>query len=164
MRGFVIHSRHMTLDNMYTITTESDMEKFAQILGQEILNTTSGSRIIGLSGDLGVGKTTLIQFLGKYFGVIEHMTSPTYVIMKKYPIEKEKFSSFVHMDTYRILESDEDHFGLQEILQDMHAVVCIEWPEKVAQFLQGIPMMHIYITLDYKDDTPIRTITIKNIV
>lgn len=154
----------MTLDDIYTITTESDMEKFAHTLGQEILNTTSRSRIIGLSGDLGVGKTTLIQFLGKYFGVTEPMTSPTYVIMKKYSIEKEKFSSFVHMDTYRILESDEDHFGLQEILQDMQAVVCIEWPEKVTQFLQGIPMMHIHITLAYKDDTPIRTITIKNIL
>lgn len=154
----------MALDNTYTITTESDMEKFAHILGQEILNTASSPRIIGLSGDLGVGKTTLIQFLGKYFGVTESMTSPTYVIMKKYPIEKEKFSSFVHMDTYRILESDEDHFGLQEVLQDMHAVVCIEWPEKVAQFLQEIPMIHIYITLDYKNDIPVRTIVIKHIL
>jgi tRNA threonylcarbamoyladenosine biosynthesis protein TsaE len=154
----------MALDDTYIITTESDMEKFAQILGQEILDTASGPKIIGLSGDLGVGKTTLVQFLGKFLGVTEHMTSPTYVIMKKYNIEKENFSTFVHMDTYRILDSDEDLFGFKEVIQDARAVICIEWPEKISQFLTRIPMTMIDIHLGYTDNNPVRTITIKNIL
>jgi len=160
----MIHSMYMALHDTYVITTESDMEKFAHVLGQEILDNKIPQRIIALSGDLGVGKTTLIQFLGNFFGVTESMTSPTYVIMKKYDIKKGIFSTLVHMDTYRIVESDEDHFGLQEIIQDAHTVVCIEWPEKVSRFLRGVPTMMIRIDLEYKDDNPIRTIYCKNII
>jgi small subunit ribosomal protein S5 len=44
--------------------------------------------VVALSGDLGAGKTTLTQFVAKHFSVDDVVQSPTFVIMKLYPIEQ----------------------------------------------------------------------------
>ena len=44
------------------------------------------AKILALSGDLGVGKTTLTQELAREFGIKENIVSPTFVIMKIYNI------------------------------------------------------------------------------
>ena len=47
-------------------------------------NHRSPTSVIALHGDLGAGKTTFMQTLAKELGVTEVVTSPTFVIMKKY--------------------------------------------------------------------------------
>ena len=63
------------------------------------LKTKNTATVVALSGDLGAGKTTFVQALGKELGVTETMQSPTYVLMKKYEIKKAlPFKTLVHID------------------------------------------------------------------
>lgn len=97
--------------------------------------------VVGLFGDLGSGKTTFTQALGKLLGIKEVMTSPTFVIMKKYLINqttnyKLQATTLVHIDAYR-LESGKEllSLGFDEIRKDPQNLILIEWPERVADIL-----------------------------
>lgn len=92
--------------------------------------------LIGLSGNLGAGKTTFVQALAREFHIPEVVQSPTYVLMKSYPIQFDGFRKLIHIDAYR-LESPEEFASLKpaEFLYDPEALVIIEWPEKVQDAL-----------------------------
>lgn len=106
--------------------------------------------ILALSGNLGAGKTTFVQALAHELGVGEVVQSPTYVLMKSYPLElsgpgahaNKKFTWLVHIDAYR-LESPEEFDALrpQEFLSDSHALVVVEWPERLGDRLPKPDMM-----------------------
>ncbi|MFH1188935.1 MAG: tRNA (adenosine(37)-N6)-threonylcarbamoyltransferase complex ATPase subunit type 1 TsaE, partial [bacterium] len=78
--------------------TKNDREtrRAGELLAQEIKKTPL---VIALEGDLGAGKTTFIQGIAKGLGIQEQITSPTFVIMKKYPING---GFFYHLDCYRL--------------------------------------------------------------
>lgn len=88
--------------------------------------------LIALTGELGAGKTTFVQALARALGVTETVQSPTYVLMKSYPISYKQFTTLVHIDAYR-LEKPEEFSALKSdtFLNDPHNLVCIEWPERV---------------------------------
>ena len=89
--------------------------------------------LLALSGELGAGKTTFVQALGKALGITETMQSPTYVLMKKYEIKKAlPFTKLIHIDAYR-LEKPEEFAALkpEQFLKDPKTLVVVEWPEKV---------------------------------
>ena len=65
---------------MITIHNLNEMDKFAQILVKHL----SAKDLILLNGDLGAGKTTLTQFIGKALGVKRTINSPTFNIIKSY--------------------------------------------------------------------------------
>lgn len=90
-----------------------------------------GAMILALSGELGAGKTTFVQTLARELGVTEQVQSPTYVLMKSYPIAFEHWNTLVHIDAYR-LQTPEEFLTLrpQEFLSNPHALVVVEWPEK----------------------------------
>jgi len=82
--------------------------------------------LITFSGDLGAGKTTLIQEIAKQLGVTETLQSPTYVIYKRY-------GNVIHGDMYRLESEDEIlKLGWNELLADPKNILLIEWPEKIA--------------------------------
>lgn len=111
-------------------------------LAEELLNKLQAyenqSTILALSGDLGAGKTTLVQVLAKKLGVTEVVTSPTFTIMKQYELTDQKWDTLVHMDAYRI-ESDDELKPLQfeMLLKVSKTLVCIEWAERIKQNLPG---------------------------
>ena len=88
--------------------------------------------ILALSGDLGAGKTTLIQEIARVLGVEESVPSPTFVIMKYYKLMDERFERLVHMDAYR-MESKEElrPLHLESVFMDGKALLCVEWPERL---------------------------------
>ncbi len=97
--------------------------------------------IVGLFGDLGSGKTTFTQALGKHLKIKEVMTSPTFVIMKKYLINQSTIYSLqstnlIHIDAYR-LESGKELLSLDfiEMQNDPKNLILIEWPERVVDIL-----------------------------
>ena len=104
--------------------------------------------IVALVGDLGAGKTTFVQALGKELGVTETMQSPTYVLMKKYQTTNSKFQTLIHIDSYR-LEDSKEFAALrpEQFLQDPKALVVVEWPEKVAGALPPADM-----TINFSSD------------
>ena len=114
----------------------SDLQQFAKEALQSLdsARDKSHATVIALRGDLGAGKTTFVQALGKALGITETMQSPTYVLMKKYQIKKvSPFKQLIHIDAYR-LEKPEEFAALkpEQFLQDPKTLVVVEWPEKVA--------------------------------
>lgn len=124
--------------------------------------------VLAFHGDLGAGKTTFIQLLAKKLGVVETVTSPTFMLMKMYllPVQYNKydevrddvFLKFVHADVYRIEEIDEMRvLGFEKLLAEKGSIICIEWAEKVAEML---PQNVIDITFTLEGER--RSVTISH--
>lgn len=106
--------------------------------------------VLALSGDLGAGKTTLVQALAKKLGVTEQVTSPTFTIMSKYETADSRFDQLIHMDAYRIEDEGELgplHFGA--LLKQPNTLFCIEWAERIST---ALPKSVITIKLQVGDD------------
>lgn len=93
--------------------------------------------VVGLFGDLGSGKTTFTQALGRHLGVEEMMTSPTFVIEKIYSLDgKNGFKKMIHIDAYRLASGKELlSLNFNKISQNPDNLILIEWPERVADIL-----------------------------
>ncbi|MFZ2038920.1 MAG: tRNA (adenosine(37)-N6)-threonylcarbamoyltransferase complex ATPase subunit type 1 TsaE [Minisyncoccia bacterium] len=96
------------------------------------------SLVVCLSGDLGSGKTAFTQETCRILGVEDPVTSPTFVLQKKYKINHPEFNELVHIDAYRLNDGEElKRIGWKELLTNPKRVVFIEWPEIVADVLTG---------------------------
>jgi tRNA threonylcarbamoyladenosine biosynthesis protein TsaE len=111
-------------------------------LGEKIgnnLKKSASQRIFALYGELGSGKTTFIQGLAKGLGIKERILSPTFVMIRQYPLTINHQSSiinFFHIDLYRVeSERDVESLGLEEIWDDPQNIVAIEWAEKIKKIL-----------------------------
>ncbi len=96
-------------------------------IGEKLGSLISSSISISLSGELGAGKTTLVQGMAKGLNVPDnyYVTSPTYTIINEYPGR----INLCHMDLYRLSSTDElDYLGFDEIISS-GSVIVIEWPE-----------------------------------
>lgn len=94
--------------------------------------------ILLLEGDLGSGKTTFTQALARELGVKNYLTSPTFVLMKKYKVSHPVFKNLIHIDSYR-LNSGADllNLGWAELVANPDNLIVLEWPEKVADLFDG---------------------------
>ena len=94
-----------------------------------------GASIIILSGDLGSGKTAFVQQIGKVLGIKKKITSPTFIILKKYKIPKnQKWQNLIHVDVYRLTDKKNlKNIGLIEELNTLAGepknLILIEWGE-----------------------------------
>jgi tRNA threonylcarbamoyladenosine biosynthesis protein TsaE len=119
--------------------TLEDTRKFAKDL-IELLTKQEFNRatILNLEGNLGAGKTTLVQMIGQELGVKETIQSPTFVLMKSYKTKHIKFKNLVHIDAYRIEHTEETKIlNLEEIFSNKDNLVCIEWAEKIRGVVPG---------------------------
>ena len=81
----------------------TETQKIANIFLNKILDLKGDkATVVGLFGDLGSGKTTFSQALGKSLNINEVMTSPTFVIEKRYNLINNKYSKLIHIDAYRL--------------------------------------------------------------
>lgn len=123
---------------------------------EELKNKKTKGIVIALSGDLGAGKTTFVQGLAKELGITQRLTSPTFILIRRYPI---KTGILYHLDAYRLsdnIKSEIDDLGLAEIISDPRNIVLVEWAEKIKDFL---PQDTQWIHFEYVDDAA-RKITI----
>lgn len=135
----------------------SEVETFAIRVAHDIaLHSEPRAVVIALSGELGAGKTTFTQCLARALGVAESVTSPTFVVMKKYALAHARFRTLVHIDLYRIEDEAELRpLAFQEVLAEPTTVVVVEWPERSHG---TIPDTATHITFSVQDDGS-RTIT-----
>ncbi|MFM2357762.1 MAG: hypothetical protein RJA61_499 [Candidatus Parcubacteria bacterium] len=93
--------------------------------------------VIGLSGNLGSGKTTFTQEIARNLGVTETVTSPTFVIEKIYTLpDSAIFNRLVHIDAYRIeKEFEMKSLRWEEIISDPKNLVIIEWGERIQDLM-----------------------------
>ncbi|MFH1510010.1 MAG: tRNA (adenosine(37)-N6)-threonylcarbamoyltransferase complex ATPase subunit type 1 TsaE [Candidatus Nealsonbacteria bacterium] len=122
------------------ITKNVDQTKRAgELLAKELLLNKSkrGSLVLSLNGYLGGGKTTFLQGFAKGLGLKEKILSPTFVILKRFKLTKNKnYNNFYHIDCYRIQNSKEMlSLGIKEILKDPKNIVGIEWAERIKNIL-----------------------------
>lgn len=103
-------------------------------------------RVWLLSGDLGAGKTTLVQHLGRRLGVRGDITSPTFSLQKIHPLRGQQWKILVHLDAYRLkLPSEALALELPEYLADPASLVVVEWPERLPGVVWG-PHLLLKIT------------------
>ena len=91
--------------------------------------------VIGLSGDLGVGKTQLVKGLARGLGVTERVHSPTFALVNEY---LNGWLPLFHLDLYRLETPEQIHSaGLEEFLQP-DGVTVVEWAERWAQTISNL--------------------------
>lgn len=122
------------------------------------LSAHPSCNIIGFSGDLGSGKTAFTKLVAKKLGIEDHITSPTFVIRKKYPINLSSFpfSSLIHIDAYRLESAKElETIGIKDDMAETTSLTLIEWPEKVRNALpKDLPIVEFTFV-----DEGVRTIS-----
>lgn len=118
-----------TLPRRLVVRTGEEM----QDLGRALAGCVRPGDLLVLSGDLGAGKTTLVQGLGEGLGVRGPVTSPTFVIARTHP-SLVGGPLLVHVDAYRLGGALElDDLDLDADLAD--AVTVVEWGSGVAEQL-----------------------------
>jgi tRNA threonylcarbamoyladenosine biosynthesis protein TsaE len=136
------------------------LEKVAhEIITRATLNSEKGkyATVVALHGNLGAGKTTLTKSIAKVLGINETITSPTFVIQKRFEIPAGmhgKFGSLknlIHIDAYRIdLEDQLVKLGWKNIVSDNDNVIVMEWPENVPDLL---PPTTTHVHLNFINET-----------
>ncbi|MBP6855785.1 MAG: tRNA (adenosine(37)-N6)-threonylcarbamoyltransferase complex ATPase subunit type 1 TsaE [Candidatus Pacebacteria bacterium] len=135
----------------------SDSATVTQQLGATVARHLFRSRHRGaytllLKGDLGAGKTTFTLGFLKALGVRPLAASPTFVIMKRYGVNKQQTTNnrqqrkktnrpkkqltIYHLDAYRLRgKKDLRALDFDSIMNDSYAIVLIEWPENIKGIL-----------------------------
>lgn len=108
-------------------------------LSKTILSKFKNYNIYLLYGDLGSGKTTFTQGLADNLGIKQKVQSPTFVIEKRYVLDKTNEKSIVnkliHIDLYRINKDDQLIADLADEYNDKKSLIIVEWPDRLFNFL-----------------------------
>jgi tRNA threonylcarbamoyladenosine biosynthesis protein TsaE len=124
----------------YNLINLKDTDALAKTLSTHLKKLPKA--IVFLEGELGAGKTTLVQYVLQHLGIQERVKSPSYTLIEPYQIEALKI---YHIDLYRLRDEGElEHLGLKDLLNES-ALFLIEWPEKLKAYVK--PDLVIELTL-----------------
>jgi tRNA threonylcarbamoyladenosine biosynthesis protein TsaE len=115
-------------------------------VGMRIGKLLQPGDLVCLQGDLGAGKTTLVQGMAQGWGSLDAATSPTFVLVNLYRRADE--GHFFHLDAYRIESPAEaEELDMDALLTQGPLVV--EWPERVGA---SLPVERLLIHLEHEAD------------
>jgi len=117
---------------------ESATRRFGLALGRH----AEPGLVVGLTGNLGAGKTRIVQAAAEGLGAVDDdVSSPTFVLIREY---SGRFPVY-HFDTYRLRDSDEFlELGADEYLSGS-GICFVEWADRIAEVL---PRDRLDITLE----------------
>ena len=129
-----------------------------------VARTLHGGETLALTGELGAGKTAFVKGLAKALGIKQVVQSPTFLLMKCYPIVPRAtchaLRAICHVDAYRIKnERDLLAIGLGEKVGDPGTVTAIEWADLVPEL---IPKNAIKIKFEHGRNNTERIVTVTN--
>ncbi|WP_448560654.1 tRNA (adenosine(37)-N6)-threonylcarbamoyltransferase complex ATPase subunit type 1 TsaE [Trichothermofontia sp.] len=111
----------------YLLPTAADTRSLGEFLGRSL---AAGS-VLFLQGDLGSGKTTLVQGLGAGLGITEVIDSPTFTLINEYLGGR---LPLYHFDLYRLQLADTATLAPEQYWEGVETepgIVAIEWPERL---------------------------------
>lgn len=120
---------------IYSVPSIQDWKEIAKLL----LSSLHPGMILTLSGQLGAGKTTLVQALADELGAAKRPQSPTFALLRTYSFpSKNNVERLVHVDAYRI-ENEKDLLALDldEELADGKSILVTEWPENIQNWIKN---------------------------
>ncbi len=134
------------------IKSISELEQFARKFFEQLPVKADGATVVGLSGDLGSGKTAFVKEVARILCISGEILSPTFVIAKFYEIHKHpSWSRLIHVDAYRIEDTPElKLLRWDELLADSRNVILVEWPEHIGTMF---PSHAITLNFRFVDDT-----------
>jgi len=114
--------------------------------GEDVGARLSAPAVVGLSGELGTGKTTLVQAICRGLGARGGATSPTYALVHHYDAGA---TPVYHVDCYRLRHPDEARdLAFDDMIRE-RAIVLIEWPERAGAW---VPPLDRHFRLAYDAD------------
>ncbi len=139
------------MEKQYTTQHAGDMQNIAADLVQYLksLPKIENALVVALTGNLGAGKTTFTQYFCGLLGITETITSPTFVLLKRYVLPEAVgvFTELAHIDAYRLEnEAELEKIRFADYYTNPHTIICIEWPENVPKLIPenaiGINITH----------------------
>lgn len=138
---------HLTLQTHGAEETRSLGMRLADLLC-DAAETRAGAHILALAGDLGAGKTTFTQGLAQGLGITVPVTSPTFVLINRYPGTRGRVLQ--HADCYRLNHAAAEMWdvGLVDLF-DGDDIVVVEWADRILGLL---PDEYLEIAFAYLDE------------
>lgn len=121
--------------------------EMTQRLGKALGQMLPAGNVILLEGDLGTGKTSLTQGLGKGLGISDEIVSPTFTLINEY---HDGRVPLYHLDLYRLTPLQVDELYLETYWQGVEVppgIVAIEWSER----LLHRPSSYLFIQLNHQE-------------
>jgi len=118
-------------------------------LGARLGQLLQGGEVICLEGPLGAGKTVLAQGVGRGWGAVAPLVSPSFVLVREHrrPASDQRL---LHVDFYRLERAQEAWgLGLEDWMGDPTVVVIVEWPERAPEVL---PEDRLWIRLEFANE------------
>ena len=107
-----------------------------------LLERSAGKKFFAFYGDLGAGKTTLIQEICRQLGVIQKVTSPTFALVNEYNARDNQV--IYHFDFYRMEYPEEAlDIGFEDYISSGNWCF-MEWPEKIDPYLPA-DLIKVYL-------------------
>ncbi|MGJ0606197.1 tRNA (adenosine(37)-N6)-threonylcarbamoyltransferase complex ATPase subunit type 1 TsaE [Cylindrospermopsis raciborskii] len=122
--------------------------KATREFGINLAKTLKPGTVILLQGDLGAGKTTLVQAIGEGLGISDPIVSPTFTLINEYT---DGILPLYHLDLYRLEPQDVANLYLEnywEGIDTTPGIVAIEWPERMPY----LPRSYLKLILTYEKD------------
>lgn len=128
------------------IEIETETADRTREVGHALATVLQPRDTVILTGDLGAGKTTLVQGIGLGLAVVDHVASPTFTLVREYTGRLD----VVHVDVYR-LERIQDvvDLGLDE-MGGPGRVLVVEWGDVVRDLLPE-DRLRVQLTTDRAD-------------
>lgn len=122
--------------------TRDELIAWGEAFGAEV----RAPAVVAITGDLGAGKTTLVQAICRGYGVAEPVTSPTFALVHEYHARRGVIH---HLDLYRLNDPSQlTNLGWDDIVNG-DGLVLIEWPERAGERL---PSESILLRLEHLPD------------
>jgi len=145
-------------NSLFSIPNSKIMKKIylpnintTKTLAGQMAKKLKGGEVLALSGPLGSGKTTFVQFLAKALGVKQAVRSPSFIVLQVFKINSKRITHnaklLCHVDCYRLKDTKElNTLGLHDYLGKPNVITVIEWAEKIKKIF---PPKTIWLKFKY---------------
>jgi tRNA threonylcarbamoyladenosine biosynthesis protein TsaE len=136
----------MPILDAHTVEVFSRSPEQTRRVGMRLGALLQPGDLVCLEGELGAGKTTLVQGVAQGWGSLDPVSSPTFVLVNLY--RRPEGSELFHLDAYRLDSAPEaEELDIDGMLA--RGALVVEWPERVRA---ALPREGLWANFDIADD------------